>query len=110
MGLWRLAFALCALVRLAINVAPPMAAAAAKLAVLAPVLAPVLAVLEAAGVAGAARAVLPRWGCNWRAAPEASAWHDHHGISAHGWDMLGHVGTCCDIVATWYPASSCLGR
>ena len=85
MGLWRLAFALCALVRLAINVAPPMAAAAAKLAVLAPVLAPVLAVLEAAGVAGAALAVLPRWGCNWRAAPEAYAWH-HHGISAHGWD------------------------
>ena len=88
MCLWRLAFALCALVRLAINVAPPMAAAAAKLA-----LVPVLE--EAAGVAGAGLAVLPRWGCNWRAAPEA--YHDYHGISARGWDMLGHVGT-------WHPA------
>mmetsp|Transcript_79624 Transcript_79624/g.161948 ORF Transcript_79624/g.161948 Transcript_79624/m.161948 type:complete len:107 (-) Transcript_79624:47-367(-) len=65
MCLWRLAFALCALVRLAINVAPPMAAAAAKLA-----LVPVLE--EAAGVAGAGLAVLPRWGCNWRAAPGAT--------------------------------------
>jgi len=84
---------LCALVRLAINVAPPMAAAAAKLAL--------VPVLEEAAVAGAGLAVLPRWGCNWRAAPEA--YHDYHGISARGWDMLRHVGTCWDM-------ASCLER
>ena len=65
MGRWRLALALCAL-RLAITVAPPMAAAT-KLAPVA------LEAAEAAGVAGAAvLAGLPR--CNCRAAPET--YHD----------------------------------